>query len=241
MKCVSAFYLDRKSDFERMVKSLHYFHPDLTEEFFTREDLIRLKETDPDYNWTFHFPYLGQLLGRKYDFISHIDADVIIVDRIDKLFDDSYEIIAGRNNSDNNMAGTIKGWELPGIDWTKYINSGVHACSGRAYRIWFKECLNHGMKMILKDQDVLNELFYSKNFRVKLLDPIESNVHWGTSFEWGTTGTWDSWKLIKVVDDHLEINNKRIKMLHSAGGGGFPKLSDVVTKEVEEFIQEIVK
>jgi hypothetical protein len=50
------------------------------------------------------------------------------------------------------------------------------------------------------------------------------------------------WKRIVVVDDHLELKGKRVKMLHLAGGlPTRPPIETVVTPQVAEFIREIVK
>lgn len=237
MKCVTCHYIDYKSQMDRMLKMLTHFHPDMNIEVFNREDINRFGVTD------FYYPSLEIHLIDKYSTITHIDADVFIVDRIDELFDDSSDVRAGRNNSDTNKAGKDPGFTLPGLDPMLYVNAGIHSTSGGKFlEDWYKTCMERGHDFPFGEQGVLNYLFHSGNYNSKLLDPVESNIYYGSStMDGDNSNWWKSWKNFVVVGDHLEYNGKRIKMLHIMGGScRKPELQSLVTRPVYDFIMSLI-
>jgi hypothetical protein len=237
--CISCFYVDQKEEMERMMKMLGYFHPEVTIEAMNYKDLQRIGITD----LAFSYSKIGRALYNQYNTITHIDADVLIVDKLDELFDDSTDARAGRCNSDTNLAGTNIGFAWDGIPWQKYLNSGIHSITGQVFwDAWYAADVDHITSAPLGENGTFNQIFYSGKFRTTLLDPIEQPVHYGTSCQYGTKTHWDSWKEIKVINDHLEINNKRIKMLHIAGGGTHkPELNTLFNPDVLDFINIIIK
>jgi hypothetical protein len=219
-----------------MVKSLLHFHPEVNLEVPNREDVIKL------VTGYYIYPKLELPLFKKYSTVTHIDSDVIIVDRLDELFDDTTDARGCRNNSDNNRSATGPGLTpIPGIAWDKFINVGVHSISSEQFcDEWNKLTAEHGGEYPYGENDTYNIVFYSGKYNCKLLDPVESNIYYGTSFIEGTVTYWDVWKNIVVVNDHLELNNKRIKLLHIAGGGfSKPPIEQLVTPQVVEFIRSI--
>ena len=236
--CVSSFYVDLKKEMDRMFKMLHYFHPEITEEIYTKEEFQKMEQPNRSYV----YPSIGKELAKKYRTVSHIDADVFVVGRLDNFFDDSSDVRAGRNNSDGNWAGPTRGFELPDIDWTVYVNAGNHSVTGQEFwEDWYKQCVDRGHTVPYGEQGILNQLFHSGNYKSVLLDPIDTNIHFATSFQEGSRTYWDSWKKIVVVDDHLEINGKRIQMMHIAGGSGRkPEPSELFTKDVADFVYNII-
>jgi hypothetical protein len=230
--CITAFCITQKMEMERMLKTLHHFHPNLTEEIF--------REVQPNPIPFLDLAYYDYIVSDKYTHITHIDADVLIVDKIDELFDENYDAIAGRNNSDDITTNFPVRVTVDNIDPILYVNAGIHTISSTFCKEWYGLCLIGMDKYICKDQDLFNILFYSSRYKTKLLDPIDSNVYWGTSFLDSKITFRDGWKNIIVVGDHLELNNKRIKMMHFAGGGIKPPLETLVTKEVYDFIMNII-
>jgi len=235
--CVSAFYFTFKPELDRMLKSLYHFHPEINVSIMTREDISKLD----GYIGGYYYATIGKNLAKKYDGVTHIDADVIVVDKIDCLFATDVDVLAGRNNSDNNMAGKDRGFTLPGLDPMKYVNAGIHTVNNiNFWEDWYSACIDHGYKVQHGEQGILNELFHSGKYTSRIIDPVDSDIYLGTSFQYGTVTMWDSWKNIIVKDNGLYLNNKRIKMLHIAGGGLKPPLKDLLTKEVCDFIETII-
>lgn len=235
MKCISCFRLDDefKPMLDRMLKSLTHFHPEVNIELCVGPNFGPIN---------YYFPSTELPLFKKYNTVTHVDADVLVVDRIDDLFDDSTDVRAGRNNSDNGRCATNVGVSIPNVGINQYINAGVHSISNEQFMYdWYYDCKKYSNFMPYGEQDILNELFHSGEYNCKILDPIDSSIHYGSSFTEGTHTYWDLWKNIVVNNDHLELNGKRVKMLHIAGGSiKKPELWELVTPQVEEFINSVI-
>ncbi len=234
-KCISTFYIDHKAEHERMLRSLYHFHPEVNVEVLNKEEFMGVYLGGCAYA-TVELP-----LFNKYSTVTHIDNDVLILDKIDELFDDSTDVRAGRNNSDNGRCATNAGITLPGINEFMYVNAGIHSVSSQTFmEDWYKTCIEIGGQVPFHEQGVLNILFHSGKYNSKILDPIEEKVHWGTSLIEGKKTYWDLWKEIAVVDDHLELRGKKVKMLHIAGGEPTKRsLSELLQPRVVEFIESI--
>lgn len=237
--CVSCFWSTyQKLEMERMLKTLHYFHPEVTVEAMNEDDLRRNKLIPVPYI----YPVVGKFLRDKYSTITHIDADVFVVDRLDELFDTSSDVRAGRNNSDNGKAGISRAFTLPGISMEYYVNAGIHSISNYTFwDDWYNLCMTDGPKTPLGEQGVFNKIFYSGKYKKVLLDPRNGNIYYGTSFQEGRRDNWESWKNIKIIRNKLYINDKQIKMLHIAGGGWTkPPMEHLFTKDIQDFLNNII-
>lgn len=240
MKCVSSFYVDFKEMHDRMVRSLFHFHPEvnLKVNTFTTKEIKRMRKL------AWGYPTIEAPLFKMYSTVTHIDADVIVVDKIDELWDDSTDVRAGRNNTDNDRCCNLPAVFLPGINCRRYVNAGIHSISSSVFaNEWMDFTYEHAHEFHHSENDTFNVLFHLRDFKSKILDPFGSDVCWGTSMNEGTKTFWDSWKKIKVSgNSHLEFEGKRVKMLHLAGGLAVrPPLKELVTKDVHEYIKEIIK
>lgn len=238
MTTVTAFYYDYKYETERMLKTLAYFHPEVNVDLRNREEIY----STPGFIGSYVYPSTGVYFFKKYGQYIHIDGDVLIVDKIDELFDTTYDAIAGRNNSDNNYAGRDRGFTLPGLDPMKYVNAGIHTVNSEDFvEEWMRACVNNTYTNIaFGEQGVLNELFRSGRYTTKILDPVEKMELWGSSFIEGTTGMHDLWKQIEVKYDSLFLGAKKIKMMHIAGGGRKPPLKDLLSREVCQWLGDVL-
>jgi hypothetical protein len=238
-QCVSTFYVDFKAMHDRMVRSLLHFHPEVNLEVTAPQEVERLGLMRLGWG----YPLIELPLFERYSTVTHIDADVIVVDRLDELFEESGDVRAGRNNSDHNRCCNHRGVSLPRVSWKSYVNAGIHSVSSPAFmERWLEITQRHVRRYRYGENDTLNVLFHSGRYNARLLDPIDSKICYGTSLCEGTQTFWDLWKQIIIVDDHLEHNGRRIRLLHLAGGLPVrPPIEDLVSKEVAEFIREIVK
>lgn len=240
MKCVSSYYVDFKEMHDRMIRSLLHFHPEVNLKVatFTSKEIKRMRKSGWGY------PHIEIPLFHRYSTVTHIDADVIVVDKIDELWDDSTDVRAGRNNTDNNRCCNIPAISILGVPCHQYVNSGIHSISSSVFiNEWMSFSYEHVNEFPHGENDTFNVIFHLRDFKSKILDPQGSDVCWGTSLNEGTKTFWDTWKRIKVVgNDHLEIDGKRIKMLHLAGGLAVrPPIKELVTKDVLEYIREITE
>jgi hypothetical protein len=237
--CISSFYVDFKLMHDRMIKSLTHFHPDVNLETVKRDDYLKLSLT------TWGYPILELPLFKRYETVTHLDADVIIVDKIDELWNPkASDFRAGRNNTDNKRCAKFVGVTLPDIGWDVYVNAGIHSCSNPAFmEEWLTFSQEHIHEYRFGENDTMNVIFHNGKYKTKILDPVDQPVLWGTSLVEGRRTYWDIWKKIIIAPegDHLELNGKRIKLLHMAGGlPTRPALEYLVTPNVAEWINDTV-
>ena len=108
------------------------------------------------------------------------------------------------------------------------------------------------------ENDTLNQLFHWDKYNSEIIDRIGTNVSYGICSCWGDdpANHWDSWSQIYVKDDRLYLDDPVtgepmcLKVMHQAGGsasgvvnrasGGFRNwLSSVVSKEVNDYLNEV--
>jgi len=204
----------------KLEQSLKYFHPEIDFYCFGDVQLKELFSIHSNVNWNTIHPFVSYQLIDQYDMVVHFDADSMVVGKLDELLDESnlnYDIIGVRNNNDFNRAGKDNYITNPGLDPQKYLNAGLVAITNKVFvEDWMMKNIEFGNQMPFQEQTILNII--ADNWKTKILDPLESDVYYGTSNLYGTDTHWDSWKDIKLKENMLILNNKKVKILHHAGG-----------------------
>ena len=205
---------------DKLTKSINKIHPEIDFYCFGDKQLNELFSIHPNVNWNTVHPFVTYQLIDDYDMVVHFDADSMVVGKLDELLNESnleFDIIGVRNNNDYNRAGKDHYITNPGLDPQKYLNAGLVAVTNKLFlEDWMKRNIAYGNDMPFQEQSVLNEI--ASNWKTKIIDPIESNVHYGTSNLYGERTHWDSWGSIKIINNELILNNKKVKVLHHAGG-----------------------
>lgn len=219
-----------------LIKSAKHWHPEIPFVVFSTKDIKEAFDKNKYLNWNNLIPHFCNKLADKYDLVVHIDADSLITGPLDELLKGDYEVAAARNNNDIRFAGHLNwGCSLPAYDITTamYVNAGLVASTIKDFwDIW--DNLNRSSHIYpFGEQDILNILFYDcgeRKFQCKVLDPVESNLHYGVSATYGQSKL-QSWRYMEVKDNELYLNNKKVKVLHEAGGHQLPKM------EVEKWVK----
>jgi lipopolysaccharide biosynthesis glycosyltransferase len=177
-----------------------------------------------------------------YDMVVHFDADSMVVGKLNELLDESnleFDVIGVRNNNDFNKAGKDNPITNPGQDSQKYLNAGLVAVTNKNFiEEWMLKNIEFGNQMPFQEQTVLN--YITNERKVKILDPIDSEVYYGISNLYGSHTHWDSWREIKLIEDKLVLNNKIVKILHHGGGHDAVKLDfNLFTEEVKQHLTTI--
>jgi hypothetical protein len=118
----------------------------------------------------------------------------------------------------------------------KYKNGDIYALKdyGKVYRG--------------DDMSALNVIFRLGNFKSKILDPIGSNVIYGSSGNWGINeNNWYSWQFIDLIDGKSIMsdrwrggNSRLVKCLHQGGGTYNGKLNySLFNQEFRKHIQKV--
>jgi lipopolysaccharide biosynthesis glycosyltransferase len=226
----------------KLSQSLKYFHPEIDFYCFGDKQLNELFTIHPNVNWNTVHPFVSYQLIDQYDMVVHFDADSMIVGKLDELLVESnleFDIIGVRNNNDFNKAGKDNPITNPGLDTQKYLNAGLVAITNKAFvEQWMVNNTEFGNQMPFQEQTVLN--FMTKDWKTKIIDPIESNVYYGISNLYGDNTHWDSWMDIQLIENELILNNKKVKVLHHGGGHGAIKLDfNLFNKEVKQHLNKI--
>jgi len=142
-------------------------------------------------------------------------------------------------NNDYNQAGKDHYITNPGLDPQKYLNAGLVAVTNKLFlEDWMKRNIAYGNDMPFQEQSILNEI--APDWKTKIIDPIESNVYYGISNLYGNNTHWDSWMDIQLIDNELILNNKKVKVLHHAGGSVAIKLDfDLFNEKVKQYLIQI--
>jgi hypothetical protein len=178
-------------------------------------------------------------LTNDFDLVVHFDADSIIVDRLDELLVGDYDIACVKNNNHFGKAGKIPGIWFENVGVEYYVNAGLVASTKKEFWIdWLNFTLSRDFP-VYGEQDALNVLFYSGKYRAKLLDPPNKDYYYGIANSWGVDTSYENWKEIQVRPDGLYTNNKKIKVLHHAGGahGKIRFEADLFNPETRRFIE----
>jgi len=227
---------------DKLRKSIKHFHPEIDFYCFGDKEISDLFSIHPNINWNTLNPIVSYQLIDDYDIVVHFDADSMIVGKLDELLDESnlqFDIIGVRNNNDYNKAGKDHYITQQNIDPQNYLNAGLVAITNKTLlEEWIHRNISYGNNLPFQEQSVLNELQLS--YKTKILDPKESGVYYGISNLFGNNTHWDSWKQISIIGDDLVLNNKKIKILHHAGGHGAKKLDfDLFNDTVKDRLNKI--
>lgn len=235
---------------KNLEKSFKYFHPDI--DFITFKSKEISEEFNRGKNWYTMNPAVTRRISSNYDLVVHMDADSLVVGKLDEILSGDFTIAGVRNNNDNGTAGGSgkaelirkKNGEQLSNDPFSYWNAGLIASTDPEFWNEWDARNSEANDYVQYEQDILNIMVCEKT-NTKLLDSINTDLYYGLSSAYGRTNSWhwDSWREIEV-DNGLKLNNKRIKVLHQAGGQQiFPKMVPEVffNLEVQSFIKEIVK
>jgi hypothetical protein len=241
-----------KVGLDGLKKSLAYFHPDIPLYVYDSKETEGLKRLYGSLPSNFMMPATCLELTEKYDMVIHIDADSTVTGPLTELLECDAEIVGVRNNNSYGKAGCHAGITISNIPVFEFLNAGLVGSNGKRFiEDWKVACQDIGHQLEGGEQDVLNLMFQSKHYTTKILDPLVTNVSYGTgSNSWGTDTHWDSWKELYVEDDKLMLddpNTKKsmeIKVLHQAGGSASvypmrPWMDSLFTDEVKEYFRKI--
>lgn len=236
----------------KLVNSARYFHPDIEMQVMGDNIISEIRKKYSWSNWYNFDPLVAEYYLDDYDMIVHFDADSFITGKLDELLLADFDVAGVRNNNDIGLTtnqGGLMGSPVPaGIDFiSQSLNAGLIASTSKEFWIEFKEQNKAhgpmGVGMGFGEQDVFNSIFHSGKYKVKILDPKDSNVYYGVSQQECAPGAKieTAWRDLYIKDKELYCRNKKVKVIHHASGHHLPKLQyqNWVSREVKDFLDTI--
>lgn len=211
-----------------LVNSFRYFHPDLDLIVF-RQDMVDKIFEKTGVNFYNAKPTFAKLLTEKYDLVVNIDADTIILGRLDEVLKEDYDVGAAWNFNDYENAS------FDDITAKMYLQAGLVASRNKRFWDVWEEKNKLAHVFIRKENDVLNSVVYHElpDLKLKIFDK-EKNYYGCKS-------------LNREPEFYLEgkkvmCRGEQVKAYHHAKGADLPKLyfeNIPFTYEVREWMKHV--
>ncbi len=231
----------RNLDFTGFVNSFRRFHPDIPLIIYDHHDM-----NIQGVNYYCAKAKFGRILSEQYDLVVNIDADHVIMARLDEILAADYDIAAPANfNETNNLVGikvssgitgeANKGWL---VDEVSFLQGGLIASPNKDFWKHYEYCTQqHYKKFHCFENDILNLVAYLYPYKVKVLDGHcdyrnpEHNCWYGCSIINKEPNAY-------VQDGKIMLEGKPIKAYHHAHGSAKRLYSDIFSEEVSNFIRD---
>ncbi len=250
MKIVAVFNCDSwlMSSFggNKLRNSWSFFHPDIPIVWYNENYTNRIILQNPGFELTSFMPIIMKEVKETYkaDLVIKLDADSIVLSRLDEILEGDYEIAGCRNDGDhakgdesNNRPISIKN-----LSRELYMSCGcIATTSDQFLDDWYnlnKDTIEKYGSLYphipMAEQGSYNIIYHSGKYKTKILDEINGNLHYGASAnmpspnkrkipkhiikEYGCS-IWQSWKDIKYKNGKFWLYGKNVKIIHQAGGG----------------------
>ena len=197
-----------------MVNSFKRFHPDIELVIF-RQDVINQVMDKKQINFFNAKPTFAKLLAPYYDLVVNIDADHIILGKLDSVLATDYEVGAAWNYNDyeNRTVGNVTE--------KQFLNAGMVASRNpKFWDIWERENAN-AYKYVCAENDILCLTWYNdlevKKMKRKIFDKDIPDFY-------GCKSLGKEAKF-KLKGNKIMCGNGQVLAYHHAKGGSvLPKL-----------------
>ena len=239
--------------FEKLKKTFQHFNPN-EELLLVGEDQVK---ATGDLNFYYRAtPYIAkQLMDQGYDQVCKLDADQLIFDNLDHIWEEDVDVAVVNNSSpkDYQEHHKLTGQQLTTLDIhpLAYLNNGLVVMKSKKFvEHWLGLCYSeHFASYQFREQDFLNMMvFYMTEsfggpYKVKFLD---------NSPKWHGTVAKMYTPLTKMVDGKVILpangewpknEDKQLVVYHFGGGPNANKGNYrlIFPNDVVKFIDELLK
>ena len=211
----------------KMVNSFKGFHPDIDLVVFRQDVIDATFEKNEGINFYNAKPVFAKILAPHYDLVVNIDADSVVLGRLDAILSQDYEIGSVMNLNDyENMA-------IENVTEEMFLNAGLVASRNpKFWDIWDKENRERDvMKYTCKENDILNLVWYNnvevRKMNQKIFD--KDKDYYGCK-------SLNREPEFKMKDKKVMCRGEQVFIYHHAKGGKMPKLQ----YELMGFPQDVV-
>lgn len=262
-----------KSGLNKMLNSLKYFHPGWEVKVYNENDLDNIYKNNIFGHNKWSIMALTMIDAKQKtnaDIVVHIDADSIILGKLDQILEDGYDVFAVRNDGDhigNRDESINRPYLIRNLKNEFYLNCGFIATSSDLFlQEWklyndyivkkYGDIRNAKVECPIVEQGSYNLIIHGTQlFRTKLLDPVGSKEFWGASANFKTgngycpehlrinygANNWESWYEIYEKDGISYLGNKQVKIIHQAGGGEDKLKFDMFNPTYKKYLNKITE
>lgn len=204
----------------KLINSFKKFHPDIPLVVF-RQDLVDMiidpqkKYMGGEVNWLNAKPMFAKLLTEKYELIINIDADTVILGRLDGVLTDDYDVGSVMNMND------FENRAVENITEEQFLQAGLVASrKPEFWDIWMQASLKDNWKYKCAENDTLNIVVYNQlipqGWKLKVFD--KDKDYWGCK-SLGREGEFE------IKQGKVMCRGEQVKAYHHAKGPrAIPKL-----------------
>jgi len=190
-----------------LISSFKKFHPEIDLIVF-RQDMINKVFSEKKVNFYNAKPTFAKLLVPYYDKVVNIDADTIILGRLDEVLADNWEVGGVWNKNDYEDASFEE------ITPEMYVQAGmVGSTNPLFWEIWEEENKN-AMKYIRQENDILNKIWYQNEAVGKM-----NRVIWDKDKNYLGCKSLGREKEFTLKDGKIMLRGEQVKSYHVARGG----------------------
>lgn len=226
--------------YKMMEASFRKFHP--TEELILFDEKA-IKEANDSLIFYRATPYFTkQLFAKGYDEICKLDADQIITGSLDAIWEGDYDVAVVNNSNPREMqAYTVS---VLNINPLAYANCGFVVMKSKAF-VDYWDNFNRSIifnSLQFKEQDILNIMIFSNNYKVRKLDEDDSYYGLASKGYWPEIVLKDE-ALVLLKGEEWPDKDKIIRCIHWAGGNSPDKMNYKIrfSEEVVARLDELIK
>lgn len=208
-----------------LINSFKKFHPDIDMVVF-RQDVIDRVFAQKDINFYKAKPTFAKLLTDKYDLVVNIDADHIILDRLDKILKGDFDVACPSNLND------YENTSVENVTEDMFLQGGLVASTNKKFWDVWEEKNKDAMSYKCKENDVMNLVIYNNPFKLKILD--KDKDYYGCK----SLGRESEFY---IKDNKVWCRDEQVFAYHHAKGAVFPKLRFEYMNFQPEVVQHLYK
>lgn len=195
-----------------LINSFKRFHPDIDLIIF-RQDMVDKVFHEKGLNFYNAKPTFAKLLTPHYDLVVNIDADSIVLGRLNSILDEDYEVGGVMNLND------YENRTIDNVDEKMFLNAGLIASRNKEFWDIWEEKNKEAMKYVCKENDVMNLVWYNdpkvSKMKKKIFD--QDKDYYGCK-SLNREGEF------YMEDDKVKCRKEQVFVYHNAKGGVLPKL-----------------
>lgn len=194
----------------KFINSFKRYHPDIDLVVF-RQDSIDYWFKEKKINFFMAKPTFAKLLTPYYDLIVNIDADHIVLYRLEEILKGDYDIACPINKND------YENTSVESVTEDMFLQGGLVASTNKKFWDIWEEHNKDAMKYKCKENDIMNLVIYNecKDMKLKILD--KDKDYYGCK-------SLNRESEFYLKDDKVMCRKEQVFLYHHAKGGRLPKL-----------------